>query len=169
MTSPKVSTLEESDSDLGRKLIRKALEPLVYYQWKKDAPKDVNGRLLDWDHILHYIAMEQRSAIGDLIVDWYLDLFADEDHQVELVDGVLRFKQVAYYQSLGINHLNLNKLKLGVCEGKIPVEHFNQLLRDIGYSLAGYCDARVNPVSLLDDDGQPYLLDDNGHVQMTFV
>ena len=118
---------------------------VVYYEWKKEAPKDVTGRLLDWDHILHHVSMEQKPEIGDLIIEYHLDLFSDGDHQVEILDEVLRFKQIAYSQTIGIGHLDLNSLRLRVAQGKIPADHYNNLLRDIGYSLAGYWDARIDP------------------------
>lgn len=115
-----------------------------FIEWKRSAPKMAGSRELDWDYILWHIPLEKKAWAGQTIIDYDLDLFEEEDYQVMVTPGenYLRFNDTTYFQSIGPGGLDLNLLCMKVWREEISVYQFNQLLRDMGYSLAGYRFAR---------------------------
>jgi len=121
----------------------------LYTQWLETAPKMIGTRDIDWDHILYHVPAENKIKVSEIVVE-ELDLFEDGDHQVVFDDNVLRFKT-----RLHAEYIDLNRMSVDVQLGKIPVEDYNRILRDGGYSLSGYRDARMPTYTkyLTDDDG----------------
>ena len=140
-------------------LLRKALAPLEYIKWAQKYAK-VGDRGIAWDHILLRVPLEKKVWAGEVVLRNF-DLFEDGDHQVMVCTDsgeYVRFYPVAYHRTI-LDRLNLNEASMNVELGKVPPEHFNALLRDMGLSLSAYRDMRKETSKYLVDDEEHYVLD----------
>lgn len=116
---------------------------LAYIRWTMKHAT-VGARSVNWERILEKVPLEKKILAGKVVLENF-DLFHDGDHQVIVDSGkCVRFPPISYRDTI-LDRLDMNSIRLDVELGKIPKEHYNQLLRDQGMSLAGYADARYNP------------------------
>jgi hypothetical protein len=123
-----------------------------YDSWTHDNSKRKDGQPIDWDHILEHVPLEKKVWAGKVVMENF-GLFDDGDHQVLVCADsgeYLRFYPVLYHQTI-LKNFDLNKVKFKVYEGRVPIAHYNKLLRDMGVSLSGYWDMRMKESEFEED------------------
>jgi len=109
-------------------------------------PIPAQARKLNWLHILEHVPLDKKETVRHWILEDYLDLFIDGDHQVVLdkTRECLRFKE---NDPLSGNPIEQAKAWLKVSMARedrtLSLAEYRQCARDIGYSLDAFFDLHM--------------------------